>query len=88
MGGTNRLLDEFPIEQATVLEAEPGDVLFFHYCLIHGSMPNRSAQTRKTVLVQMHSGQDRVQEGCTHPNARLVLSGWNHHATRESANAD
>jgi phytanoyl-CoA hydroxylase len=88
MGGSDTLLEDYPIEGATILDAEPGDVLFFHYCLIHGSMPNYSSQTRKTVLVQMHAGSDRVEDGCTHPNARLVLSGWNHHATRESANSD
>ncbi|MEQ1932982.1 MAG: phytanoyl-CoA dioxygenase family protein [Fimbriimonadaceae bacterium] len=88
MGGHETLLNEYPIANATVLEAEPGDVLFFHYCLIHGSMPNRSTATRKTVLVQLHSGSDRVEDGCSHPNERLVLSGWNHHANRESANSD
>ncbi|MBS1724294.1 MAG: phytanoyl-CoA dioxygenase family protein [Armatimonadetes bacterium] len=86
MGGTERLLRDFPIEGATPLEAEPGDVLFFHYCLVHGSMPNRSNQVRKTVLVQMHAGDDDVEPGCTHPNERLVLRGWNHYATRELAN--
>lgn len=86
MGGTEKLLQEYPIEGATILEAEPGDVLFFHYCTIHGSMPNRSDRVRKTVLVQMHAGSDRVVPGCTHPNENLALSGWNHFMTRESAN--
>jgi ectoine hydroxylase-related dioxygenase (phytanoyl-CoA dioxygenase family) len=79
------LLKEHPIEGATVLEAEPGDVLFFHYFTIHGSMPNRSRAVRKTVLVQMHSGDDHVEEGNLHPDERLVLSGWNHFATRNKA---
>lgn len=78
----SQLLSEYPIENATPLEAEPGDVVFFHYFTLHGSMPNRSNEVRKTVLVQMHSGSDRVEEGITHPNERLVLSGWNHFATR------
>lgn len=81
-------LAEYPIEGATPLEAEPGDVVFFHYLTIHGSMPNRSSQARKTVLVQMHAGDDAVEPGCTHPNARLSLAGWNHFATRDSANSD
>ena len=93
IGGTtgNResdLLSQYPIEGSTPLTAEPGDVVFFHYCLIHGSMPNTSQSIRKTVLVQLHSGQDNVVEGCTHPNARLTLSGWNYHSTRGSANND
>lgn len=86
MGGTELLLQQYPIEGATPIEAEPGDVLFFHYCLIHGSLPNRSDQVRKTVLVQMHAGDDDVEPGCTHPNERLCLRGWNSATTRETAN--
>ncbi|MES1228194.1 MAG: phytanoyl-CoA dioxygenase family protein [Armatimonadota bacterium] len=82
------ILRKYPIENATPMPAEPGDVLFFHYFTIHGSMPNRSTETRKTVLVQMHAGQDSVEEGITHPNARLTLRGFNHHITRNIANTD
>ena len=84
---SSEVLDQHPLEKATVLEAEAGDVLFFSYFTLHGSMPNRSKQTRKTVLVQMHAGDDAVEAGNQHPNARLVLSGWNHHAGRSVANA-
>lgn len=82
------VLPEFDPAAMVACPAEPGDVLFFHYFTVHGSGPNRSQKTRKTVLVQMHSGQDKVEDGITHPNARLTLSGWNHRATRGSANAD
>lgn len=93
VGGTwgqseSDLLANYPLSGATPLEAEPGDVAFFHYFTIHGSMPNRSDAVRKTVLVQMYSGQDHVEEGNTHPDARLALSGWNHHSKRSSANQD
>jgi ectoine hydroxylase-related dioxygenase (phytanoyl-CoA dioxygenase family) len=81
------VLRRYPIENATPLEAEAGDVVFFHYFTLHGSMPNRSSEVRKTVLVQMHAGDDRVEEGNTHPNERLTLSGWNSYATRASAGA-
>jgi ectoine hydroxylase-related dioxygenase (phytanoyl-CoA dioxygenase family) len=81
----NELLAKYPLEGATALEAEPGDVVFFHYFLIHGSMPNRSDSIRKTVLVQLHAGSDRVEDQITHPNERLVLSGWNYHSTRNRA---
>jgi ectoine hydroxylase-related dioxygenase (phytanoyl-CoA dioxygenase family) len=84
----SELLSKYPIEGSTPLVAEPGDVVFFHYCLIHGSLPNTSQEIRKTVLVQMHSGRDHVEEGNTHPNARLTLSGWNYHSSRTSANND
>jgi ectoine hydroxylase-related dioxygenase (phytanoyl-CoA dioxygenase family) len=79
-------LKDYPIEKATIIEAEPGDVVFFHYFTLHGSMPNRSNQVRKTVLVQMHSGDDKVEDEIRHPNARLVLSGWNYHAKRSLGN--
>lgn len=86
MGGTDVLLRDYPIEGSTPLEAEPGDVVFFHYCTIHGSLPNRSDKVRKTVLVQLHSGEDDVEAGNTHPNERLCLRGWNSAMTRETAN--
>lgn len=86
MGSEATLLANFPIENATALEAEPGDVAFFHYCTIHGSLPNHSDRVRKTVLVQLHSGDDSVEPGCTHPAENLVLSGWNAHMTRDFAN--
>lgn len=77
---------EFPMEGATVVEAEPGDVLFFHYCLVHGSPPNHSRYARKTVLVQLHAGHDRPEDGASnHPYEGLVLSGWNSYATRSRA---
>lgn len=81
----NELLNDYPIEKAKIIEAKAGDVLFFHYFTLHGSMPNRSHKTRKTVLVQMHSGQDRVEDGNKHPNEAIVLSGWNTFATRSNA---
>lgn len=82
----NDILAKYPLDSALPLEAEPGDVAFFHYFTLHGSKPNTSDQTRKTVLVQMYAGDDRVEEGNTHPDARLALSGWNHAATRNRAN--
>lgn len=80
------LLANYPLEKALPLEAEPGDVVFFHYFTLHGSMPNRSSETRKTVLVQLYAGDDKVEDGITHPDEKLVLSGWNHHASRSVAN--
>jgi ectoine hydroxylase-related dioxygenase (phytanoyl-CoA dioxygenase family) len=86
--GLSRIfLEDYPIERSTIVEAEPGDVLFFHYFTIHGSMPNRSNATRKTVLVQLHAGDDAIEEGNSHPNEQLTLRGWNHRMTRGQANA-
>jgi ectoine hydroxylase-related dioxygenase (phytanoyl-CoA dioxygenase family) len=83
----SEVLEKYPLERATILEAEPGDVVFFHYFTLHGSRPNTSTQTRKTVLVQLYAGDDRVEEGNMHTDERLVLQGWNHHATRRIAGA-
>jgi ectoine hydroxylase-related dioxygenase (phytanoyl-CoA dioxygenase family) len=83
----SEVLARHPVEGGTPLEAEPGDVVFFHYFLLHGSLPNTSSKTRKTVLVQMHAGDDRIEEGNGHSNEKLVLKGWNHHASRASAGA-
>lgn len=83
-GDNEEITDRYPIEKATVLEAEPGDVLFFSYFTLHGSMPNRSNKTRKSVLVQMHAGTDQIIPENRHTNVKLVLRGWNHFATRSS----
>lgn len=80
------LLDQYPLEGAVALEAEPGDVLFFHYFTLHGSKHNRSRRLRKTVLVQLHAGDDEIEPGNGHPNARLTLRGWNHRMNRATAN--
>lgn len=82
----SEFLDGYPLDDALALEAGPGDVAFFHYFTLHGSKPNTSAQTRKTVLVQMYAGHDAIEPGNRHPNARLVLRGWNHAAGRTVAN--
>ena len=85
--GTTRseLLEQYPLEGALPLEAEPGDVAFFHYFTLHGSRPNTSTRVRKTVLAQLHAGTDRLEPNVKHPNERLVLRGWNHAATRHTA---
>ncbi|MDJ0825398.1 MAG: phytanoyl-CoA dioxygenase family protein [Rhodobacter sp.] len=81
----NAVLDRYPIEEATVIEAEAGDVVFFHYFTLHGSMPNRSERVRKTVLCQLYAGTDRVEDGNRHPDERMVLRGWNHNISRAAA---
>jgi phytanoyl-CoA hydroxylase len=80
------LLEQYPIEKAMPVEVSAGDVIFFHYCTIHGSMPNRSNRVRKTVLTQMLEGSDRIEEGNMHPDEQLVLRGWNSRMTRDRAN--
>lgn len=79
------MTQEYPIEGATPMESRAGDVLFFSYLTVHGSMPNRSDRTRKTVLVQMLSGSDRMEAGHDHPFENLTLAGFNSATTRSSA---
>jgi len=76
--------DRYQLEDADSIIAEPGDVAFFHCCSLHGSMQNVSEKPRKTVLVQLYSGSDRVVDGNRHTNVQLVLRGRNHFATRSS----
>lgn len=83
--GDSDVLKDYPIEEATVIEAEPGDVIFFHYFTLHGSMPNRSDKTRKTVLCQLYAGTDQIEDGNRHPDERMVLRGWNHRIGRAMA---
>ena len=83
----NALIDrDYPLERGVPMEARAGDVLFFHYCTLHGSRPNTSDRDRKTVLFQMHAAEDRVVPN-SHPYDRTVLSGMNPHMTREIGNA-
>ena len=76
---------KYPLESATPIEAKKGDVLFFHSFTIHGSMPNKSKKPRKTILIQLLSGRDKVVDGINHTNVQIVLKGWNYNATRERA---
>ncbi len=73
-----------PLESATPMIAKAGDVLFFHYFTLHGSMPNTSAQSRQTMLVQMHSGSDEM-ESEDHAYSGVVLRGRNHCMSRGRA---
>lgn len=83
----SELLDKYPLSGATPVNAKRGDVLFFNYMTLHGSTPNSSGQIRKTVLAQLHAGDDFVLDNpeVNHFNERLVLSGFNHHMNRTLA---
>lgn len=80
-----KLQDEYPIENSVSLDIEAGDVLFFHYFTLHGSMPNFSDSPRKTVLVQMYNGHDQMENSKGHIDERIVLNGWNYRMTRPKA---
>jgi phytanoyl-CoA hydroxylase len=76
--------EKYPLEGSTVLEADPGDVVYFHYRTVHGSTSNQTDTPRKAVHVRMFSGTD-CREDPYHFCENLVLRGWNHHTN--SANA-
>lgn len=84
-GNDAAFAEKYPLGDAVTVEAQPGDVVFFHYFTLHGSKPNQSSRVRKTVLAQLHSGDDAVEEGNQHSNERLVLSGWNSAAKRSTS---
>ena len=86
-GGNKEVAARFPFEQSVPAICAPGDILFFSYLTVHGSLANRGVQARKSVLFQLHAGIDRMVESASHPSSNLVLRGWNHHMTRDRANA-
>jgi len=73
---------EYSVAGATPVPAKAGDVLFFSYLTVHGSTQNCAITPRKTVLVQLHPGDDRVEAGNRHTNVKLALRGLNRHASR------
>jgi len=88
--GNSDFSGRYPLEKSQPIDAKRGDVLFFSCLTLHGSTPNRSDRHRKTVLVQLHSGSDYVLDregGHEHVNERLTLRGWNHHMSRDRAEA-
>lgn len=67
---------EFPIEKATFLPAQAGDVLFFNYLTVHGSGVNVSKQVRKTVLIQVRDPEDRPLNSSHRSHAQgMILRG-------------
>ena len=85
MGGNREVAARFPIEESVPAICQPGDILFFSYLTVHGSLANRGTQPRKSVLFQLHSGTDYMHAEAHHINSALTLRGWNHHMTRERA---
>lgn len=61
-GGHHLPIEQYPVAEATVCPAQPGDVLFFSYLTIHGSGLNTSREARTTLLVQMRDPADQPLE--------------------------
>lgn len=66
----------YPIAKAKQLPAQRGDVVIFHYHLIHGSDINRSNRPRKTVLVQFRDPTDKPTSDVHRSHAQgMMLRG-------------
>jgi ectoine hydroxylase-related dioxygenase (phytanoyl-CoA dioxygenase family) len=87
MGGHVGFAARFPIDDSVPVECQPGDVAFFSYLTVHGSLANRGDRPRKSVLVQLRNGGD-LMAGTGHPDSNLVLRGWDQHMTRDRANTN
>ena len=48
-----------PGDEYDLLEADPGDVIFFDCCVPHGSPPNRSERSRRNIFLTFN----RVSDG-------------------------
>jgi ectoine hydroxylase-related dioxygenase (phytanoyl-CoA dioxygenase family) len=78
--------EKYPIEEATLVPAERGDVFFFHYLTIHGSAINTSQRVRKTVLVQVRDPLDRPTVDTHRSHAQgMMLRGIDPLVTRHTA---
>ncbi|VVC86490.1 phytanoyl-CoA dioxygenase, peroxisomal-like [Leptidea sinapis] len=54
---------KFPIERATPVLLEAGDVVVFSYLTLHGSSPNVSRRPRRMFLAQLYDAHDRPAGG-------------------------
>ncbi|XP_041969170.1 phytanoyl-CoA dioxygenase, peroxisomal-like [Aricia agestis] len=69
---------KFPIERATPVIAEAGDVVIFSYLLIHGSTPNTSDRPRRMFLAQVYDAHDKPIGGeKAQPGNGWLLRGVN-----------
>jgi len=76
-------LEDWPLERAVPVEASAGDVLFFGYCMVHGSYVNRSARSRRILLIQMRSPTDRpLNDAHRSPGQGTMLLGTNPDASQ------
>ncbi|MFB5663450.1 phytanoyl-CoA dioxygenase family protein [Alteribacillus sp. HJP-4] len=67
---------EYSIEEGTPCPAKAGDVVFFNYLTIHGSLPNYSSRTRRNVLYQFRDPSDLpVKQSHVNWGQGLMVSG-------------
>lgn len=57
--------DRYPLAAALGIDAEPGDVAFFNYFLVHGSDRNWSDRVRPALIMQYRAAEDvQLWESC------------------------
>lgn len=82
---------KFPIEKATPVIAERGDIVIFPYFLVHGSTLNTSKdRNRRMFLVQYMNADDRqlpAKDMRVRPGYGWVLRGENKYKDENFANA-
>lgn len=77
-GGHHLPFAEYPVESATPIPAEAGDVLFFNYLCIHGSGVNTSNEARTTLLIQFRDPEDEPLEDTHRSRGQgMMLRGLN-----------
>ena len=77
-GGHHLPFSEYPVESATPIAAEAGDVLFFNYLCIHGSGVNTSNEARTTLLIQFRDPEDEPLEDTHRSRGQgMMLRGIN-----------
>ncbi|XP_049874863.1 phytanoyl-CoA dioxygenase, peroxisomal-like [Pectinophora gossypiella] len=69
---------KYPIEGATPVECEAGDIVVFSYLLLHGSYRNVSERSRRMFLIQLMAAEDEpVEDVHKSPGQGWVLRGSN-----------
>ncbi|KAI5646338.1 phytanoyl-CoA dioxygenase (PhyH) domain-containing protein [Phthorimaea operculella] len=71
---------KYPLEGATPIVCDAGDIVVFSYLLLHGSYMNLSDRPRRMFLIQLMSADDEpVEDTHKSPGQGWVLWGRNDH---------
>ena len=82
--------ERFPLEGATAIEAEAGDVLFFHFYLVHGSMSGIRtiiSIVQSTIVYGIRNGPKTTKKPVMLARIAISLYAANKEVTAFSATA-
>lgn len=69
---------KYPLDKATPITCERGDIVVFSYLLLHGSYVNLSERSRRMFLIQLMSAEDEpISDVHKSPGQGWVLRGSN-----------